>query len=77
MAWRTPDIPMEGRIAIDEANAANIKIKDVRVHFAMDSQDDRADPGTAVNIAQKFADEKVSGVVGNLTSEAIRAMRGC
>ena len=53
------------------------KIKDVRVHFAMDSQDDGADPGTAVNIAQKFADEKVSGVVGNLTSEAIRAMRGC
>ncbi|WP_175690541.1 branched-chain amino acid ABC transporter substrate-binding protein [Burkholderia anthina] len=58
------------RLAIDEANASGIRIKDVPVHFVLDAQDDAADPKTAVSIAQKFIDEKVSGVVGHLTSGA-------
>ncbi|RQT15046.1 branched-chain amino acid ABC transporter substrate-binding protein [Burkholderia contaminans] len=58
------------RLAIDEANTSGIRIKDVPVHFVLDAQDDAADPKTAVSIAQKFIDEKVSGVVGHLTSGA-------
>jgi branched-chain amino acid transport system substrate-binding protein len=58
------------RLAIDDANAAGIKIKGAPVHFALDSQDDAADPKTAVSVAQKFVDEKVAGVVGHITSGA-------
>jgi branched-chain amino acid transport system substrate-binding protein len=58
------------RLAIDDANAAGIKIKGTTVHFVLDAEDDAADPKTAVTIAQKFVDEKVSGVVGHLTSGA-------
>ncbi|RQR33307.1 branched-chain amino acid ABC transporter substrate-binding protein [Burkholderia sp. Bp9142] len=58
------------RLAIDDANAAGIKIKGVPVHFVLDAQDDAADPKTAVAIAQKFIDEKVNGVVGHITSGA-------
>ncbi|MFL9863471.1 branched-chain amino acid ABC transporter substrate-binding protein [Paraburkholderia fungorum] len=58
------------KLAIDEANAAGIKIKGSPVHFVLDSEDDAADPKTAVAVAQKFADAKISGVVGHLTSGA-------
>lgn len=58
------------RLAIDDANAAGIKIKGAPVHFVLDSQDDAADPKTAVSVAQKLVDEKVSGVVGHITSGA-------
>jgi branched-chain amino acid transport system substrate-binding protein len=58
------------RLAIDDANAAGIKIKGSPVHFALDSQDDAADPKTAVATAQKFVDAKVNGVVGHLNSGA-------
>jgi len=58
------------RLAIDDANAANIKIKGMPVHFVLEAGDDAADPKTAVTMAQKFVDAKVSGVVGHLTSGA-------
>lgn len=58
------------RLAIDDANAANIKINGQPVHFVLDAEDDAADPKTAVSIAQKFADAKVNGVVGHMTSGA-------
>lgn len=58
------------RLAIDDANAANIEIKGTPVHFVLEAGDDGADPKTAVTIAQKFVDEKVSGVVGHITSGA-------
>jgi branched-chain amino acid transport system substrate-binding protein len=58
------------RLAIEDANAAGIKIKGQPVHFVLASEDDGADPKTAVAVAQKFADEKVNGVVGHITSGA-------
>ncbi|MFK4443774.1 branched-chain amino acid transport system substrate-binding protein [Caballeronia udeis] len=58
------------KFAIDDANAAAIKIKGNPVHFVLLSEDDAADPKTAVAVAQKFADAKVNGVVGHLTSGA-------
>ncbi|MEM5461554.1 branched-chain amino acid ABC transporter substrate-binding protein [Paraburkholderia phytofirmans] len=56
------------RLAIDEANSANVTIGGATVRFLLDSQDDAADPKTAVVIAQKLVDDKVSGVVGDLNS---------
>lgn len=58
------------RLAIDDANAAGIKIKGQPIHFVMTAEDDAADPKTAVSVAQKFVDEKVNGVVGHITSGA-------
>ncbi|WP_028219697.1 branched-chain amino acid ABC transporter substrate-binding protein [Paraburkholderia oxyphila] len=58
------------RLAIDEANAAGIKIKGGPVTFVLNSQDDAADPRTAVTVAQQFVDAKVAGVVGHLNSGA-------
>jgi branched-chain amino acid transport system substrate-binding protein len=58
------------KLAIEEANAAGIRIKGHPVHFVLFSEDDAADPRTAVAVAQKFVDEKVSGVVGHITSGA-------
>lgn len=58
------------QLAIDEANAAGIKIKGAPVHFVLDAEDDAADPKTAVAVAQKFVDEKANGVVGHLNSGA-------
>lgn len=58
------------RLAIDDANAAGIRIKGQPVHFVLMSEDDAADPKTAVAVAQKFVDQKVNGVVGHITSGA-------
>ncbi|OTP67913.1 branched-chain amino acid ABC transporter substrate-binding protein [Caballeronia sordidicola] len=58
------------KLAIEDANAAAIKIKGDPVHFVLLSEDDAADPKTAVAVAQKFADAKVNGVVGHITSGA-------
>ena len=56
------------RLAIDEANAANITIDGKRVHFAIVAEDDQADPKTGTTVAQKLVDAKVAGVVGHLNS---------
>ncbi|WP_144107279.1 branched-chain amino acid ABC transporter substrate-binding protein [Paraburkholderia sp. BCC1886] len=58
------------RLAIDEANANHITIKGEPVHFQIDSEDDAADPKTAVAVAQKLVDAKVNGMVGHLNSGA-------
>ncbi|PRD74626.1 branched chain amino acid ABC transporter substrate-binding protein [Burkholderia multivorans] len=58
------------KLAIEEANAAGIKIKGQPVHFELVSEDDAADPKTAVAVAQKLVDAKVNGVVGHLNSGA-------
>jgi branched-chain amino acid transport system substrate-binding protein len=58
------------KLAIEEANAAGIKIKGQTVHFDLLSEDDAADPKTAVAVAQKLVDAKVNGVVGHLNSGA-------
>lgn len=58
------------RLAIDEANAGNIKIGGQAVRFELESQDDMGDPKTATTVAQKLVDDGVVGVVGHLNSGA-------
>src|SRR5467141_1255738 len=56
------------RLAVEEANAAGIKIGGKEVKFAFLAEDDQADPKTGTTVAQKLVDAKVAGVVGHLNS---------
>ena len=56
------------RMAIDEANARGIDIGGRKVHFELISEDDQADPKSATIVAQKLADDKVSGDIGHMNS---------
>src|SRR5947209_9054116 len=56
------------RRAIEEANAANIKIGGKTAKFTFRAEDDQADPKTGTTVAQKLVDAKVAGVVGHLNS---------
>ena len=56
------------RLAIDEANAAKIKIGGKEAKFALLAEDDQADPKVGTTVAQKLVDAKVVGVVGHLNS---------
>src|SRR5438067_1254155 len=56
------------RLAIEEANAAGIKIDGKDVKFTMVAEDDQADPKVGTTVAQKVVDAKVVGVVGHLNS---------
>jgi branched-chain amino acid transport system substrate-binding protein len=56
------------RMAVEELNARKIQIGGQSVTFELDSQDDAADPKTAVTVAQKLVDDHVAGVVGHANS---------
>ena len=56
------------RLAIDEANAAKIKIGGKEAKFVLLSEDDQGDPKVGTTVAQKLVDAKVAGVVGHLNS---------
>jgi branched-chain amino acid transport system substrate-binding protein len=56
------------RLAIEEANAAKIKIGGKEVKFTLVAEDDQADPKVGTTVAQKLVDAKVVGVVGHLNS---------
>ena len=56
------------RLAIEDLNAKKIRIAGQTVTFVLDSQDDAADPKTAVTVAQKLVDDGVAGVVGHANS---------
>ena len=56
------------RLAVEEANAAKIKIGGKDTAFELLSQDDQADPKVGTTVAQKLVDAKVAGVVGHLNS---------
>src|SRR5207244_12346666 len=56
------------RLAVEEANAAGIKIDGKDVKFTMVAEDDQADPKVGTTVAQKVVDAKVVGVVGHLNS---------
>ncbi len=56
------------RLAIEQANAAKIKIDGKDANFVLVAEDDRADPRVGVMVAQKLVDAKVAGVVGHLNS---------
>ena len=56
------------RLAIEEANAAKIRIEGKEAVFDLVSFDDQADPKVGTTVAQKLVDAKVAGVVGHLNS---------
>jgi branched-chain amino acid transport system substrate-binding protein len=56
------------RLAIEEANAAKIRIGGKVAHFTLVAEDDQADPKVGKIVAQKLVDAKVAGVVGHLNS---------
>ncbi|OIP08730.1 MAG: branched chain amino acid ABC transporter substrate-binding protein [Betaproteobacteria bacterium CG2_30_68_42] len=56
------------KLAIDEANAAGIELGGAKVKFELMSEDDQADPKQGTQVAQKFVDAKVNGVIGHLNS---------
>ena len=56
------------RLAVEEANAAGIRIGGTAVKFTFVAEDDQADPKTGTTVAQKLVDAKVAGVVGHLNS---------
>lgn len=56
------------RLAIEQANAAKVKLGGKDVKFALVAEDDQADPKVGTTVAQKMVDAKVAGVVGHLNS---------
>ncbi len=56
------------RLAVEQANAAKIKLGGKEVRFVFLGEDDQADPKVGTTVAQKMADAKVAGVVGHLNS---------
>ncbi len=56
------------RLAVEEANAAKIKIDGKDAKFVFVGEDDQADPKVGTTVAQKLVDAKVAGVVGHLNS---------
>jgi branched-chain amino acid transport system substrate-binding protein len=56
------------RLAIEDANAAKIKIGGRDVKFELMGEDDQADPKQGNLVAQKFVDAKVNAVIGHLNS---------
>lgn len=56
------------RLAIEELNRRGMVIGGKRVLWVLDAQDDQGDPRQATQVAQKFVDQKVRGVVGHATS---------
>ena len=56
------------RLAVDEANAAGVKLGGNPVRFTLIAEDDQADPKVGTTVAQKLVDARVAGVVGHLNS---------
>ncbi|WP_153139199.1 branched-chain amino acid ABC transporter substrate-binding protein [Paraburkholderia agricolaris] len=56
------------RLALEEINAKHPMIAGKPVTFALDAQDDQADPKTATTVAQRFIDQHVSAVIGHQNS---------
>ena len=55
-------------LAVEEANAAGVKLGGNAVRFTLLAEDDQEDPKTGTTVAQKLVDSKVAGVVGHLNS---------
>lgn len=55
-------------LAIEDANAEKPTIDGKPVKFELLAEDDLADPKTATQIAQKFVDAKVNGIIGHFNS---------
>lgn len=55
-------------LAIEDANAEKPSIDGKPVTFELVAEDDQADPKIATQLAQKFVDNKVAGIVGHFNS---------
>lgn len=55
-------------LAIEDANAENPTIDGKSVKFQLQAEDDQADPKTATQVAQKFVDAKINGIIGHFNS---------
>ena len=58
------------QMAINELNAANLKIGGKLLKFELVVEDDAADPNRAIEAAKKLVAAKVNGVIGHLNSGA-------
>jgi len=56
------------KMAIEELNAAGIKLGGKAVKFELLAEDDGADPKQGTAAAQKLVDAKVNGIIGHLNS---------
>jgi branched-chain amino acid transport system substrate-binding protein len=55
-------------LAIEDANGEHPTIGGKPVKFELVAEDDQADPKTATQVAQKFVDAKVNGIIGHFNS---------
>jgi branched-chain amino acid transport system substrate-binding protein len=62
------DFESSVKLAIDEANAAKIKLGGEETRFELVTEDDAGDPKQAVAVAQRLVDMHVAGIVGHLQS---------
>ncbi len=62
------DTEYGAQIALDEVNAEGVTIGGKKIKFELVSEDDQGDPKAATQVAQRFVDQNVAGVVGHLTS---------
>ena len=56
------------QLAIDDINASQPNLAGKAVKFVLAVEDDQADPRVATQVAQKFVDAKVAGVIGHFNS---------
>lgn len=56
------------QMALDDVNADNPKLGGKAVKFVLLAEDDMADPKSATQVAQKFVDAKVAGMIGHFNS---------
>ena len=56
------------QLAIDEANAQKLTINGKPATFKLMAEDDAADPKQATQVAERFIDVKVAGVIGHFNS---------
>ena len=56
------------RLAVEELNAKGLSIGGKKAKFELLAEDDAGDPKQGTTAAQKFADDKVNGVIGHLNS---------
>ena len=68
-AARGQDLLNGALLAAEELNAAGYKIAGKPIHIEIVSKDDKADKETAKKVAQELVDQKVSAVIGHLSSD--------
>lgn len=56
------------RLAVEEINAAGLKINGKAIKLQLVTEDDAGDPKIGTSVAQKLVDAKVVGIVGHLNS---------